>query len=185
MNKRKKLGLLLVFAGLFLCPFVSLAEPTASRTIPIQVSFFHPLQAYPDAYSVDGFRLNFIYGVNDNVSGLDIGLFNEANGNVQGFELGLDNRVGGDFTGGQISLFNEVKGNADFLQLGALANITRGSFQGLQISVFYNDTAVEMRGLQLGLVNHAGSLYGVQLGLLNFNDDTKYLGFFPFINAAF
>jgi len=172
---------LAVLSCLLACPSLSRAGETA----PLQVSLFHPLQAYPDDYSVDGLRLNVIYGVNDNVQGIDLGLVNETKGNVQGFELGADNRVSDDFTGGQLGLFNEVKGNFNFLQLGLIANITKGSCTGFQASVFYNDAGQEMRGLQLGIVNHAGSLYGIQIGLLNFNDDTKYIGFFPFINAAF
>jgi hypothetical protein len=82
-------------------------------------------------------------------------------------------------------LFNDVKRDFKGVQLGLIANVTGHSCEGLQAAVFYNDAQEEMHGLQIGLVNHTASLQGVQLGLLNFNDDTRYLGFFPFINAAF
>ena len=59
------------------------------------------------------------------------------------------------------------------------------TFEGVQAAVFYNEAGDDMQGLQLGIFNHTGSLDGIQIGLFNFNDDTKYLGFFPFINAAF
>jgi len=104
------------------------------------------------------------------VQGIDIGIGNKVNGSVYGFELGV---------------VNEVKRDFDGVQLGLITNVTRRSFEGFQASVFYNDAEEEMHGLQLGIVNHTGSLDGVQIGILNFNDDSKYLGFFPFINAAF
>jgi hypothetical protein len=79
------------------CPFVSRAQTTG-----FQLSLFPPIQLHPADYSVDGFRLDLIDGVNKDVQGIDLGV-----------------------------------------------------------------------------------ITGVQIGILNFNDDTRYLGFFPFINAAF
>jgi len=102
--------------------------------------------------------------------GIDIGIVNRISGSMHGFELGAVNIVGEDFNGTQLGLFT---------------SITRRSFEGFQFSVFYNDAEEEMHGFQLGIVNHTGSLEGLQIGILNFNDDTNYLGFFPFINAAF
>jgi len=104
------------------------------------------------------------------VNGIDVGIANKNNGSVYGFELGV---------------VNEVKRDFDGVQFGLITNVTRRSFEGFQLAVFYNDAEEEMHGLQLGIVNHTGSLDGVQIGILNFNSDTKYLGFFPFINAAF
>jgi hypothetical protein len=163
----EKLRNLLILGCFLLVPLVSRAE---EQTTEFQASLFYPAQLHPADYSIDdGLRLNLIYGVNENVRGIDIGIVNKANGDAGGFELGM---------------VNEVKMNFQGVQIGLIANVTRHSCQGFQAGV-YNDAEEDMRGLQLGIVNHAGSLNGIQIGILNFNDDTKYLGFFPFINAAF
>jgi hypothetical protein len=172
---------LLIFGCFLICPVVGRAEQITSW----QVSFIHPLQVYSDDYSVDCFRLDIIYGVNEDVKGVDIGMINETKHNVHGFEWGLVNQVKDDFGGWQLGLVNEVHHDFKGFQLGLLANRTKGSCQGFQASVFFNDAEEDLRGLQLGIVNNTGSLYGVQIGLLNFNDDERYLGFFPFIRAAF
>ena len=86
--------------------------------------------------------------------------------------------------GVDIGIVNNINGHVDGFELGVVNHVTR-DFEGFQVGIFFNETEEEMQGLQLGLINHAGSLNGVQIGILNFNDDTKYLGFFPFINAAF
>jgi len=83
-----------------------------------------------------------------------------------------------------IGIVNKVNGSVHGFELGAV-NEVKKDFIGFQAAVFYNDVEEGMHGFQLGIVNHAGSLNGVQIGVLNFNDDTRYLGFFPFINAAF
>jgi hypothetical protein len=154
---------------LFCCQVLPAIGHAQDQVTGFQASLFHPKQLHPDTYSVDGFRINIIYGVSEDMQGIDIGIVNESTGSVHGFELGLDNRVGKDFGGSQLGLFNEVKEDCKGLQVGVIVNLTRG----------------EMQGVQIGLYNHAESLDGIQLGLFNFNDDTKYLGFFPFINAAF
>lgn len=173
-----------IFAGMTICVFLSFPCVSRAETSHLQVSLFHPLQFIPDNYSIDAFRLDLIYGVNQDLRGVDLGLVNEAGGSVKGFELGADNRVSKDFSGVQIGLFNQVKWEYKGVQLGLLANITGHSCDGVQVAI-YNDAQEDMRGLQFGIVNHSGSLYGVQIGLINFNDDERHKGFMPFINAAF
>lgn len=41
-----------------------------------------------------------------------------------------------------------------------------------------------MAGLQIGLINRAEKLHGVQLGLLNFQNSDVGIGFLPFINLC-
>jgi hypothetical protein len=172
---------LLILGSLLICPL----GVQADQSTPFQLSLFHPAQLFSDDYSIDGFRLNFIYGVNQDIKGADIGIVNETEGSAHGFELGLDNRVAHDFGGGQFGLFNEVKRDFNGVQIGLIANITGRSCEGFQAAIFYNNAEEEMHGLQLGIVNHAGSLEGVQIGIINFNDDTRYKGFMPFLNASF
>lgn len=167
-----KISRYLLILGCFLTyPLVSRADDqlTGEKITGIQISLLNPAQIYSEDYSVEGFRWDILYGVNKDVQGLDIGFVNNATGSVQAFELGAVNIVKRDFKG---------------VQLGLITNTDR-SCDGLQMAVFYNNTDEEIHGLQLGIVNHTGSLDGVQIGILNFNDDRRYLGFLPFINAAF
>ena len=174
---------LLILGCFFLCPLSGRAQDYNST--PFQLGFFYPAQLHPQDYSVDGLRWDIIYGVNDDVKGIDFGIVNKSFGSAHGLELGAVDLVDKGFGGVQLGLFNDVKRDFKGVQLGLIANVTGRSCEGFQAAVFYNDAAEEMHGLQLGLINHTGSLQGIQLGLLNFNDDTRYLGFFPFINAAF
>ena len=181
MRFETRLFILLVLGCIALCPAVGRAEGST----PFQISLFHPYQWHPADESVDGFRWDIIYGVNEDIQGIDLGMVNNAHGDAHGLEIGVFNRVNKDFGGVELGFVNEVKGDFKGVQLGVITCVSRRSFQGVQASVFFNEVTDDMRGLQLGIVNHAGSLDGVQIGLFNFNDDTKHLGFFPFINAAF
>jgi len=183
MKPTKVLRAILIAGSLFLCPLAGRAQDY--QTTGFQVSLFYPTQLHSDDYSVDGFRWDIFYGVNDDLQGVDIGMVNKSLGNAHGLELGAVNLVDKGFGGFQFSLFNEVKRDFRGVQLGLIANVTGHSFEGVQAAVFFNDAQEEMHGLQIGLINHTGNLQGIQLGLLNFNDETRYLGFFPFINAAF
>ena len=172
---------LFFLACLLICPAIGRAEGLTS----VEINLVPSVQLHPTNYSVQSFRWDIIYGVNEDVQGLDLGFVNYAYGGEHGVELGLFNQVDKDFGGLQLSLLNQVKRHAKGVQIGALANVDGLSFDGLQAAVFYNGTEEQMHGLQVGLINHAGSLYGIQIGLLNFSDDSKYVGFLPFINAAF
>lgn len=97
------------------------------------------------------------------------------------------NTVGNDFKG----LFqmtgpgcNRVR--RDFYgvaQLAFGANIVDGRFTGLcQLGIV--NVADEVRGLQLGLVNKACILRGVQIGLINLVSDNA-LPFCPIVNIGF
>ncbi len=134
-----------------------------------QFAFFNPVQVFPEADSVRVIRFNMLYGVNANVSGLDIGTANVVKGKLSGIQLGL---------------FNWVEGDAEAWQ-SALVNLTDGDFLGFQSGVF-NRTKKQCKGAQLGFVNMAGSLHGLQLGILNINESgSKYKKYLPVVNWAF
>ena len=128
---------------------------------------------FPDrSDSVYGWRLAFVgahkgmYGlatavfVNDDVSatgdagGLQIAsLYNTA----YGAELGL----------WQLAAFhNRLSYNGNGFQLCAFHNSSGGYFNGVQISI-YNESTMDMAGMQVGLMNKARNLYGVQIGAIN------------------
>ena len=49
----------------------------------LQLSLFPPAQIFNESYDVSGLRLSLIYGRNQNVRGLDLGLVNEAKGEAE------------------------------------------------------------------------------------------------------
>lgn len=62
-----------------------------------------------------------------------------------------------------------------------IGNYTTGDADGVQLGVV-NVVDARVRGVQVGLVNYAGDLKGLQIGLLNFNTSGI---FFPVINLGF
>ena len=127
MEKRKLICLALI--GIVILCFTGPAM-AGSDTKPINISLFNPLQIFDETFSISGFRLNLIYGVNADIRGLDIGLVNETRDQGKALQIGIANLAGGDFSGWQLSGIN----------------IVNGSFHGLQTALF--NSAKEMKGLQ-------------------------------------
>lgn len=163
--KKSALVLFVMASVLLFLPMMGFAQGADK---PAQFSFFHPWQVFDSETSIGGFRFNLFYGYNKNVTGLDFGMVNRASGHVTGIEIGAVNLVGGNFTGWQ----------------GSLANFTEGDLVGLQTG-FFNSTKMKMSGIQVGFYNVAGSLDGIQLGLLNFNNSGKPMKFLPVVNFSF
>lgn len=69
MKKIFLIGMLL--AGLLFAP-----SAAAANWSPLQVALWHPAQLVPDDWNVYGLRMNFLYGKNQNVWGLDLGVAN-------------------------------------------------------------------------------------------------------------
>ncbi len=157
---------------------VVLAAPSAYADAPIQLALFAPTaQLVPADKPVGGLRLDFLYGRNSAVTGVDFGLVNHTTGNELAWQAGAVNYVEKDFTG-----FQEGWGN-----------VTRGSFRGMQWGL-YNQTGSmtgvafgwvnrsrDMHGLQLGLLNMTETMHGVQIGIGNIIQKGKY-PFLPLVN---
>ena len=149
-----------------LAPAAASAEKPAARSRPIQVALLTPVQLLADDTSVSGFRLNVFLGVNRDVTGFDLG--------------GLINQVDGDFTGAQTAgLHNLVEGRLRGVQIaGFVSFASEGS--GVQIAPFLAHTT-KFSGFQLALITFADEMKGLQLGLLNFNEN-GFLPVFPLFN---
>ncbi len=139
----------------------------AQGTEPVQVSLINPVQIFREDTSIEGFRINFLYGLNANLKGLDLGLGNAIKRDVEGVQLGFANYVEGNSSGWQQSA----------------ANFTKANFTGFQSGVY--SYAGKMKGFQLGLVNHARHLEGLQIGLVNINESRKPFFILPFVNFSF
>lgn len=196
MKHRITLSTLLVALVLAaVTPSSARAEKGETKS-PISLSLFPPVQIVPEKGSVYGFRLN-LYGVNHNVSGLDIGLVN---------------RVENDFVGLQWLGFGWVKGNLQGAQWNYITNVTKGTMEGVQFGIVdlagkksagaqlgvvtwaktgltgaqlgVVDYAETFTGLQFGLVNVTDNLTGLQLGLVNVAKN-GFLPVFPLFNFNF
>ncbi len=102
--KKWSIGLMAIALIIFCFQSPALAGDTKA----VNLSLFDPVQIFDADTSIKGFRLNLIYGVNQDMTGLDIGLGNHVKGNMSGVQLGLANIVESDFKGWQTSLANVV-----------------------------------------------------------------------------
>ena len=62
---------------------------------PIQLSLWETVQLYDKSTSISGLRLS-IYGVNEDVKGIDFGLVTKVNGEFLGLQSGIVNLVEGN-----------------------------------------------------------------------------------------
>ena len=90
-------------------------------TTPLQLSIYNPWQLVNEDQNVLGLRLNLIYGVNQDVTGIDLGVANSSKGYEKGLMWGIFNSTE-DFTGVQVGLINKTDWLTG-LQFG-LINIT-------------------------------------------------------------
>lgn len=158
--------------------------PASASAAVAQLALSHPVQVFPAETSVTGVRLNLLLGLNQDVTGLDVGIAaNRTSGDQLGLQIAPYNEVGGDLTGAALgALLSDVGGELRGLQLTGIANVAaRGT--GAQVSALYNE-ADSLRGLQLGLVNVADDLEGLQLGLINVNP-RGFLPVFPLFNFGY
>jgi len=130
------------------------------------------------------------------INGVSIGVWNENPSPKFHWQFGFVNGTTGDsvgvqwfiflptiynyaenFTGFQSGLVNNTSGNFIGWQNG-FVNLTFGEFKGFQSGVF--NYAGSMKGLQLGLVNWAKTGESCfQIGLVNVIEDNKWFSDFP------
>jgi len=129
--------------------------------------------------SVYGVRLNILHGDCDNVSFLDLGVFNRARKSVKGVRVGGINWADTAAYGLTVGAINADKYNAGLI-VGFLNHTTVGD--GVQVG--FANSASSLTGLQISFLNVATEDFkGVQIGLLNFNLNS-IIPVFPFINIG-
>ena len=135
------------------------------------------------------------------------GVGNQVEGDMQGGQLSTIFNYNQGFTKGvQASLFN-IANTANVVQLAGIANIIQGDFDGLQAALVGNYTkkqangvqasglfnysekkanmqfslglnkAMEIKNLQIGLVNIAKKVNGRQIGLVNISETAEKIPF--------
>lgn len=128
-------------------------------------------------------------------AGLQLALLNEANKEFVGIQAGLFN-FGGDLGGDvQVGGVNPLilislvdyacrsPGVEDMRGLQVGLVNKASDMYGIQCGLLWND-AKYARGLQLGLINRAESMAGFQVGLVNIIKESR-VQFLPIINAHF
>jgi len=167
-----------LFLGLgFVLPGAALADG------PINLSLFNPVQIVKEDQAVTAFRFSLIYGVNTDLTGVDLSLVGINKGTVTGVQWAGVGIVEGGFTGWQAGwLASITRGSFTGLQDGAYTHVGSGS--GVQLGIL--NTAGEFSGLQFGLVNITDVMTsGLQIGLINVIKNKEKLKLFPIVNWKF
>lgn len=133
---------------------------------PLQIGLFGGnAQICAPETEIIGLRLNLVYGENDDMTGLDLGIVS-GGASISGLRLNA------------VNLSDEHSGGVEF----GLVNVDKGEVVGWQCGIF--NYAGSMRGFQLGLINKCGSLYGIQIGLVNMIE-TGNVRMLPIVSWAF
>lgn len=175
---------------------------TAKAEAVFQFGFFAPdLQLVDASEDVRGLRIDFVYGENRNVSGVDLGIVNSTTGDFTGFGWApganlvdgdaagvqwswIYSRTDGEFTGWQSGIVSRI-GGADSCGLqSGWVNLNEIDFTGVQLGLF--NRAETLKGLQLGIVNWAERLDGgLQIGLVNYAANSDLYQILPIVNWQF
>jgi hypothetical protein len=141
---------------------------TSDQSRPFQLALVAPAQLVPGDESIQGLRLNLIFGSNHNVSGVDIGLAHETTGDFRGIAFGLVSFVRGEGRG---------------LQFDGIYSDASKSMSGLQVGLFNHSGS--MHGVQIGLANFADDMTGIQIGLWNEIKNKEMWNVLPLFNCSF
>lgn len=134
---------------------------------PFQLALWNTVQIVPQELSVQGFRWNIIYGINENVNGFDMGIVNKTNGyqkgaqfgilnqtvfEFSGFRSGIVNFSGGEFKGFETGIVNQLESDGNGWVAGCV-NIVNDDFKGLLSGICNIQYADKMEGAHIGIVN--------------------------------
>ena len=142
---------------------------------------FFAVSEFPASPDVVGLRLTIPFStVQENVTGIDLGLWGRAL-YFQGFQVNvLRNDVKDDMSGFQLGLYNSV-GGGQLLGLQAGLFNEANSMRGAQIGLV--NLGGEVQGFQVGLINRCETMVGYQVGLINVIRDAE-LQFCPIVNIG-
>ncbi len=160
---------------LFLTINLIAQETDSIKTRKAQVSFAYPIGSNGMAslnYS-NNFSFNILYGLNGGLNGFELGsILNYNKGKVIGFQLaGVSNITTNNSKGFLLSGVSNINmGHSDGVVISGVLNYSNQNSKGFQFSTI-NFATNEFGGFQLGVVNYAKKLKGIQLGVINILDD--------------
>jgi len=197
-------GLRLSIVLIFLVPLAA-PEARAEGSAPAQLAIWNPLQIVESEDSVSGFRYSLLWGVNQEVTGLDLAtVAAKTAGDVCGVQAALGfSYIGGDFVGVQpFGLWNQIERKMTGLQVGGL-NIAHGGIRGgqvgflgtdtrggtmvgVQLSILLGSWATDIRGVQISpVLNKSATGTGLQLaGVYNLGGDLSGASLAGLLNHA-
>lgn len=157
-------------------------ETAQPRKTVAQWPAFFAVCEFPETPDLVGLRLTIPYATKqENVTGVDVGLWGRAN-YFEGLMFNvIRNDVKDNFAGFQLGLYNTA-GRAEFITAQVGLWNEAGSLCGVQVGLV--NTVDEAEGFQFGIINRAETLEGFQLGLINVIRDNE-LRFFPLVNIGF
>jgi len=177
-NKPKMKNIYLISMLMFLISINLVAqENDGLKTRNAQVTFAYPLGSSGISslkYS-NKFSFNILYGLNAGVNGFEMGsIFNYNKGGVTGLQIsGVSNINTGHSKGFLLSGVSNVCGDSTSgLLLSGMLNYSKGNSAGLQLATI-NISVNEFNGFQLGILNYAKKIEGVQLGVINILGDIE------------
>jgi hypothetical protein len=148
------------------CAATLFPSTTDAQDNPINLALVAPLQIVPETESVSAFRLSLIYGANANMKGFDWSLASKTTGNFTGVQWAAVGLVDKDFEGWQ----------------SAFVGITQGTVTGFQGPFSVYNSAGDLHGIQIGLVNNTQTIKGIQVGLINLIKEGGFMPIFPIVN---
>jgi hypothetical protein len=190
-----------LFPSLFGSLALAVSAFTAKADAVFQFGFFAPdLQLVDASEDVRGLRINFVYGENANVSGVDLGIVNSTTEDfigfgwapganlVRGSAVGVQwswiySHTAGEFTGWQSGIVSRISGADSAGFQSGWINLVEKDFKGLQFGLLNHATAVS--GVQLGFINITSQLHGLQIGLVNYAENSDIYKILPIVNWKF
>lgn len=148
----------------------------AQDTWPVDLSFLDWIHRPAD---VAGLRVGIPFGLNDSVTGVDVGFWGQSD-YFWGIQVNVvENHVRDEVGAIQVACINDA-GHLTGLQVG-LWN-TAATMQGFQVGLL--NLADQAEGLQIGVVNRCELMHGYQIGLVNVIIESP-VPFAPVVNFSF
>lgn len=170
MKTKQVVGLTLAIAVTLMSSKITAQENETRSSQSAQFTFAYPLGTNgTDATSVsNNFSLNALYGLNGGLDGIEIGgIMNYNTGGVTGVQLAGVANINAEQTHGFMcaGFYNLSMDDASGVQMADI-NTAMGDFTGVQLGVV--NYAKRLKGVQLGLINVVGEDNGaVPIGLIN------------------
>ncbi|MEZ4425246.1 MAG: hypothetical protein R3E98_17745 [Gemmatimonadota bacterium] len=167
---------------LALAAVLGLPALASAQAKPFEFALYSPIQVRNPDDEIQVLRLSLIYGRNESVKGLDVGLVARNTGGVsKGLQYALVGIVDGDFVGWQNNGVSITRGEITGIQSGLYNQAAQGEVAQFGLV----NQARDVSGFQLGLINLAENLYGVQIGLVNVISSKEAFGVLPLVNWKF
>ncbi len=160
-----------------IAPYPNIAIDMGKKYDGVKRTFVH-LGVLGHSERVDGFAFDLLgHFAKQRVNGVQAsGLWNITRGPVDGVQASSLFNFGSHIHGFQLTgLLNITTSSAHGIQIAGVTNLSIDG-KGLTQIALNNIVLKDLEGVQVGINNYAGSLKGVQVGLLNISDGERMHG---------